>query len=92
MRPMTAAEQHEEAMGTLSTETRTLFCVAAEEFDNRTMKWRLELNYNHADDAHASKAIYVQNRVREGKIFRIVAVAPVIGYKVLDNQGLVLAA
>jgi len=88
--PMTLDEQNEEAMGTKSTEKRQLWCVAAEEWDPVAKQWDLILRYNHAETELHARVTYCY--ARKDLPFRIVAIGPTIGFKVDDNQGLILSA
>ncbi len=74
---------------TLSTETRALWAVAAEEYDPRTGEWDLVLRYNHANNEQEARATYMRSRTHP---FRIVSAGVAIGYHVKDTQGLILAA
>jgi len=87
MNAPTKEELHEEAMGTVSTEKRPLWAVAAEEWDGK--EWGLIVRYNHAENQAHARANYIM--ARGAALFRIVSVGVVIGYKVNDNQGLALS-
>jgi hypothetical protein len=84
-----ARDAHEENMSVKSTETRTLYAVAAEEFDEKTGEWGLIIRYNHADNEFQARMTYTLSR--GATLFKIVACAPAIGYKVNDDHGLILS-
>jgi uncharacterized membrane protein len=86
-----ARDAHEEAMHTRSTEERPLYAVAAEEWDPITKEWGLIIRYNHSNNEHQARMTYVQSR-GASTLFRIVAVARAIGFKVHDDHGLILSA
>jgi hypothetical protein len=88
----TKEELHEEAMATKSTETRPLWCIAAEEWNFRKREWTLELRYNHSTCEAEARVTYLNARALEQRPVRIVAAAQVIGYHVNDNQGDQLSA
>lgn len=74
---------------TLSTETRPLWAVAAEEWDPLTREWELVIRYNHATSEPEARATYARSRTQP---FRIVSAGVAIGYHVKDKKGLILAA
>lgn len=81
---------HEEAMHTQSTEKRPLYAVAAEEWDPIKKEWGLIIRYNHSTDAYQAKNTYILSRGAT-MLYRIIGIAPAIGYKVNDDHGIVLS-
>lgn len=62
-------------------EKAILWCVAAEVFDTRTKKWITDLMYTHATCAAIARATYIAGLPHDETYrFRIVGIAPVVGY------------
>jgi len=69
---------------------RPLHCIALKKWTGSG--WVNQLEYLHADDSAMAKAIFVGTLQGPAILYtRIIAVAPVIGYFVDDNQGRVLS-
>lgn len=49
--------------------------------------WLGDILYTHAKDAPHARFLFTQNLTTLGCVFRIVAVAPAIGFQVLDDHG-----
>jgi len=74
----------------MTTEKQPLYSVAYEKYNRRTGEWVPVMEYLHAEDAgHARVQFCAMNPNRQ--TCKIVAIGPVIGYHVEDNEGKVLS-
>ena len=69
---------------------RELYAVALEIQDRQTKRWRPEIRYTHAVHPAAAKFEVLRGYDFHRETIRVVSVAVVIGYKVLDKKGLIL--
>lgn len=65
---------------------KPLYCVAVEIFNRESVLVKTSLEYIHADDTANAKYLFRQTAPNTHR-FRIVAVAPVIGYHVDSSSG-----
>jgi hypothetical protein len=70
---------------------RRLYAVAIEVLHKASGEWRPEIRYTHAIDRPAAKFEVLRGFNWRTEFVRVVDVSIVIGYKVLDKQGLILA-
>ncbi len=88
--------REEEIRAVKSTEKRPFWCVASEELNRITGEWELSLRYSHADTEAEARMTYCRARCdlfgNMVQPYRVIAVARVIGYKALDDNGTKLVA
>ncbi len=70
---------------TINSEGKILYAICAEKVYRRTGNVAADIIYVHAADDGEARWIFGQDRDFRG--FRIVAVAPAIGFHVADNHG-----
>ena len=69
---------------------KTLFCLAIETHNRKGQITETNLLYMHGDDVANVRYLYRLTQPNTRK-YHIVAIAPVIGYKVDDKQGKLLS-
>lgn len=72
------------------TKKRPLFCLAIETYNRKGQITETNLLYMHGDDTANVRYLYRLTQPNTRK-YHIVAIAPVIGYKVDDKQGKLLS-
>jgi hypothetical protein len=70
---------------------RELYAVAVEVLHKGSGEWRPDIRYTHAVDPQAAKYEVLRCIDWRRESCRVVGVSRVIGYKVMDKQGLILA-
>ncbi len=70
---------------------RELYAVAVEVLYKQTGEWRPDIRYTHAPDPQAAKFAVLRCIDWSREAARVVGVSRIIGYKVMDKKGLILA-
>ena len=70
---------------------RELYAVAVEVLHKGSGRWQPDIRYTHAVDSPAAKYEVLRCIDWRRESCRIVGISRVIGYKVLDKEGLILA-